>query len=98
MISKKEVKHIAKLARLQLNEKEAAKMQRELSVILDYFSLLKELNSKTQKKKEKAKKDLIENVTREDLVKKQSTKTIEKLFTCAPKKEKGRIRVKAVFQ
>ena len=41
MISKEEVQHIAKLARLELTEKEAEKMQKDLSSILDYFDILK---------------------------------------------------------
>lgn len=41
MISKDEVKHIAKLARLELTEKEVEKMQKDMSAILDYFNLLK---------------------------------------------------------
>lgn len=41
MISEDEVKHIAKLARLELTEKEIEKMQKDLSEILDYFNLLK---------------------------------------------------------
>jgi len=44
MISKEEVKHIAKLARLGLTEKEIAKYQRELSSILDYVEKLKEVD------------------------------------------------------
>lgn len=43
MISKEEVKHIAKLARLELTEKEIEKMQKDLSSILDYFDLLKKI-------------------------------------------------------
>ena len=41
MISKEEVEHIAKLARLELTEKEVGKMQKDLSAILNYFALLK---------------------------------------------------------
>jgi aspartyl/glutamyl-tRNA(Asn/Gln) amidotransferase C subunit len=41
MISKEEVEHIAKLARLELTGKETEKMQKDLSAILDYFILLK---------------------------------------------------------
>ena len=40
MILKKEVEHIAKLARLGLTEKEIEKFQRELSKILDYIEKL----------------------------------------------------------
>ena len=41
MIAKEEVKHIAKLARLELTAEEVEKMQKDLSSILDYFNLLK---------------------------------------------------------
>lgn len=41
MISKEEVKHIAKLARLELTDEEITKMQTDMSAILDYFDLLK---------------------------------------------------------
>ena len=44
MISKEEVKHIAKLARLGLSEKETEKFQKELSSILDYIEKLKEVD------------------------------------------------------
>ena len=37
MISKEEVEHIAKLARLELTEKEVGKMHKDLTAILDYF-------------------------------------------------------------
>jgi aspartyl-tRNA(Asn)/glutamyl-tRNA(Gln) amidotransferase subunit C len=40
MIKKKDVEHIAKLARLGLTEKEREKMQKELSSILDYIEKL----------------------------------------------------------
>ena len=38
MISKEEVLHIAKLARLELTEEEVEKMQKDLTEILDYFN------------------------------------------------------------
>jgi aspartyl-tRNA(Asn)/glutamyl-tRNA(Gln) amidotransferase subunit C len=44
MISEDKVKHIAKLARLGLTEKEIEKFQKELSAILDYFEKLKEVD------------------------------------------------------
>ena len=44
MITKEEVKHIAKLARLGLTEEEITKFQRELSKILDYIEKLKEVD------------------------------------------------------
>ena len=62
MISKEEVQHIAKLARLELTEKEAEKMQKDLSEILDYFDLLK----KAPKAKETIKKEGDLRATRKD--------------------------------
>jgi aspartyl-tRNA(Asn)/glutamyl-tRNA(Gln) amidotransferase subunit C len=44
MISEKEVKHIAKLARIGLKEKEVKKFQKELSSILDYIEKLKKVD------------------------------------------------------
>ena len=40
MITKKEVQHIAELARLGTNDKEIEKTQKELSSILDYMDKL----------------------------------------------------------
>ena len=48
MISKKEVQHIAKLARLSLKPVEEKKLQKELSSILGYIEKLEKVNvSKT---------------------------------------------------
>ena len=46
MISKKEVKHIAKLARINLTEKEEEKFSKELSSILDFVNQLNKLDTK----------------------------------------------------
>lgn len=43
MLSKEEVKHIAKLARLGLTEKEIEKYTKDLSNILEHFEKLKEV-------------------------------------------------------
>lgn len=43
-ITKKEIKHLAELARLDVNEKDEAKLERDLSEILNYFNELKEVN------------------------------------------------------
>lgn len=44
MISKEEVIHVAKLARLKLSEEEIEKYQRELSKILNYIEKLKKVD------------------------------------------------------
>ena len=45
MLTKEEVKHIASLARIGLDESEIPKYQKDLSAILDYFEKLKELDT-----------------------------------------------------
>jgi aspartyl-tRNA(Asn)/glutamyl-tRNA(Gln) amidotransferase subunit C len=44
MISKEEVKHIASLARIGLDEKEIEKFSHDLSSILDWIAQLEEVN------------------------------------------------------
>jgi len=44
MISKEEVKHIAGLARIGMNEKEIEKFSKDLSSILDFVEQLKEVD------------------------------------------------------
>ena len=46
MISKEQVKHIAKLARIELSDKEMGKFQKELSSILDYVEQLNKVDTK----------------------------------------------------
>lgn len=107
MISKKEVKHIAKLARLGLTEKEIEKFQKELSAILDYFAFLKEVDIlKTELPKEA--KVLfaveptshpleIENVMREDEAKEKKLEIRKKLVEMAPEKKKGYLKTESIL-
>ena len=44
MISKKEVEYVAKLAKIEISEKEKEFLGEQLSKILDYIDKLKELN------------------------------------------------------
>jgi len=95
MISKKEVEHVAKLARLGLTGKEIEKMQKELTLILDYFDLLKELD--VSQVRPTSHSILLENVDREDIIKEESSETVNKILEQAPVKEKGHIRVKGIL-
>lgn len=95
MISKKVVKHISKLARLKLTEKEIEKMQKELSAILDYVEKLKEVdisNAKPYSMK-------IENVFRKDVEKSQDfIDQAQKLIEMAPQKKDNFVKVKSIFK
>ncbi len=44
MISRSEVEHVARLARLRFEEQEIALLQQELSSIIDYINQLQELD------------------------------------------------------
>jgi len=92
-ITKKEVEHIAKLARLELTGEEIEKMQKDLSEILDYFNLLK--RAKTRGKISEVAKEKIS--LRKDQIKAQSEPVVKKLVEAAPDKKENHIKVKAVF-
>ena len=95
MISKEEVLHIAKLARLELTEKEVEKMQKDLSSILDYFAILK--------KAPKLAKDTqseglaIEKASRSDVVIERPASVANNLIALAPDKQDGYVKVKAIL-
>lgn len=95
MISKEEVKHIAKLARLELSEQEIEKMQKELAAILDYFNLLKEAK---KPETEQAGKFLdIEKATRKDIALEKEPNLRNRLLELAPDKKEGYVKVKNIF-
>ena len=99
MISKKEVQHIAKLARLGLKEKEIEKMGKELSLIFDYFNLLKEVDVSgiepsfyfTEELKEITASDLM----REDHVEKNQK--AKKLLDSVPETKENFVKVKTIL-
>ena len=93
MISKEEVEHIAKLSRLELTEAETAKMQKDLSSILDYFKLLKKVGKPKTKKQVKK----VENVVREDKVGHKSSSLANNLVGLAPDKKDDYIKVKSIL-
>ncbi len=96
MVDKKEVKHIAQLARLQLNEEEEERFANELSSILDYVEKLKELD--TEKVEPTSHPFDSVNVVREDVVQKSDAELIKKLKELAPALKRGYVKVKTVFK
>lgn len=95
MISKKEVEHIAKLARLGLNEKEVEKMQRELSSILDYMEKLKEID--VSEVEPTSHPLLVENVMRDDEPKNTNSGVRRKIVKQAPDSKNNYFKVKSIF-
>jgi len=97
-LTKEQVKHVAKLARLGLTDQEVEKFQTELSGILDYVEQLNEVN--TDKVLPTAQVTGLSNVMREDEVAQGSDVLAdsENLLNCsALPKERHQIRVKNVF-
>lgn len=96
MLSKEEVKHIAKLARLGLTEKEIGKYQKELSSILDYIEKLKEVDvSKVEPTSHSIR---VENIEREDAESKRQEAGNRKLMELAPETKQGFLKVKSIFK
>lgn len=92
MISKEEVKHIAKLARLELTEKEIEKMQKDLSAILDYVDLLKKA---PKSKSEKAAIAKVSISRKDEVVSSHDIR--DELIAAAPDKKDDYIKVKAIL-
>jgi len=95
MISKQEVEHIAKLARLELSQEELEKMQKELGTILDYVKMLNKLDVSDVESSSRS--TIVENVTREDIAKEQNLDSIEGIKRQFPAKEGDHLKVKGVL-
>lgn len=95
MLNKEEVKHIAKLARLGLTEKEIEKFQKELSSILDYFEKLKKVA--VEGIEPTSQSVLVENVMREDEIEDAKSEVRNKMMEQAPETKDGYLKVKSVF-
>lgn len=94
MISKEEVQHIAKLARLGLTEKEIEKFQKEFSAILDYIEKLKKVDILNIDLTSHS--ILIENIMRPDESEKPNLKN-KKLLELAPETKNSYLKVKPVL-
>ena len=95
MISKQEVQHIAKLARLGLTDKEIGKFQSELATILGYVGKLKQAD--VSKVLPTTHPHFLENVIRGDKVEKQNLKRADRLVEMAPEKKGRYVKVKSVL-
>jgi len=98
MISKKEVKHMAKLARLDLTEKETVKFQKELYSILDYVSKLNEIDAEIAGVSRTDYTFSDESVVRQDRARKKDKEYAAGLLKLAPKTEKGYLKVKSILK
>ena len=64
MLDRKQIEHVAKLAKLELTNAEVEKFQKQLSEVLDYFNILNEVD--TDGIEPTSQVTGLENVMRED--------------------------------
>ena len=95
MISKEQVQHIAKLARIELTEQEVEKFQKDLGEILAYFDTLKSVQ--TENVEPMTHSVPLQNVTREDMPQGQNLEVVQKLIAMSPESENGFVKVKEIF-
>ena len=96
MISERDVKHIAKLARIGLTSTELEKFQKELSSILSYIEKLKEVDiSRAEIVSHSVK---VGNVTREDVARDKKEKIENKIIELMPETKGRYLKVKPIFQ
>ena len=93
-ITRKEVEHVANLARLQLTEDEAERFTNDLNAILVFAAKLDELDTSDIPPTSHATD--VKNVMREDV--NRPSLPQEEVLRNAPEHEDGQIKVPAVFE
>ena len=95
LISKEDVKHVAMLARLSLNEEEVSKFQKQLSGILEYIAQLNEVDTENTPPTSHVLSSM-KNVFREDQV--QSSIPQEEALGNAPARYKDFFKVPKIIK
>jgi aspartyl-tRNA(Asn)/glutamyl-tRNA(Gln) amidotransferase subunit C len=95
-LEKKEIEHIANLARLQLTEEESKIYGEQLSHILNYIDQLKEVD--TTGVEPTAQVTGLVDVMRTDEVLTWGQEEVKKALTQAPEMDNNQIKVKRIIQ
>lgn len=95
MISKEEVGHIAKLARMKMNEQDMERYQKDLGEVLDYFEILKEANTQDVWPMTHALPH--ENAAREDVARRELPQVVSAMLQLAPAVKDGFFKVKTIL-
>ncbi len=93
MLTVEEVRKIALLARIELNDEEVAKFQKDLSVVLDYVEELKQVN--TEGLEIVSQVTGLQNVQRDD--EPVVAENREQITANAPEIKDGYYKVKAIL-
>lgn len=94
-LSKQQIEHIAKLARLELTEEELERYGAQLSGVLDYIGQLNEVN--TDGVEPTAQVTGLENIFRQDIINKCEEDIVNDALHQAPELEGRQIKVKRVL-
>ncbi len=93
-LSREEVLHIARLARIALTEEEITRLSDQLSNLLEHFQVLQEVN--TDNIPPTAQSVELRSVMREDIV--ETSMPVEDVLQNAPRREGDYFRVKPVLE
>jgi len=96
MLSKEQVEHIAKLARIELTEKEKEKFSTELSSILDYIDKLNQ--AETGKIAAIAQITGLKNISRNDDSGIKNQELREKILKAAPSRKDDYFKVPKILE
>lgn len=95
-LSKKDVEHIARLARLNLSQKELEKFQRQLGEIFSYFEKTQKLDTTTIEPTSQV--TGLENITRQDSVITEQNITASQALQDTHDKHNDFFQVEAIFE
>lgn len=95
MLSTEEVKHIAQLARIGLEDKEIEKLRSDLSAVLDSFAELQAADVSNVEPFELM--PGVTNALRDDVAKLPDSDERARIVSLFPRKEGSALKVKAVF-
>lgn len=95
-LTKQEIEHVAKLARLELTEEEINKYGEQLSAVLSYIDQLSEVD--TAGVEPTAQVTGLENVWREDEVEVWDETQTRNALELAPELEDSQIKVKRILE
>ena len=93
MLTKKDLEHLAELARIELREGEENKLQKDLGNILDYFKELQ--GADTESVEQMTGGTELKNITREDIA--GQTDDMGKGVELFPDNKDGYLKVPPVF-
>lgn len=94
-LTKADILHVAKLAKLDIPEKEIDKYTKELSPVIDYFGELSEVDTKDIEPTSQT--TGLENVFRQDSVSEEICLTQDQALSGTEKNYNGYFKVKAIL-